>query len=174
MNDCPFCGHHNIAGVDECAHCQQPLVFLSKPRAQTPLERSILKDAVESLTPREPMLVHCDTPVGEVIRRLVNWKVGSVLVVDGREQLVGIFTERDALLRIGCELGDVEQQSVSQFMTPNPVTINVGDPLAQALHKMDLGGHRHLPVMRDGRVVGVISVRDLLQYCSDKLLQEQP
>lgn len=173
MNECPFCGHRNLPGVDECTHCQQPLVFLSKPRAQTPLERSILKDSVESLAPREPMLVHRDTAVGEVIRRLVNWKVGSVLVVDGHEQLVGIFTERDALLRIGCDVEAVASLPVAQFMTPNPVTISEQDPLAQALHKMDLGGYRHLPVMRDGHVVGVVSVRDLLQYCADKLLQEQ-
>lgn len=172
MNDCPFCGHHNLAGADECAHCQQPLVFLSKPRPRTFFERSLMKDNVAALGPREPMLVHADTAVGEVIRRMVNWKVGSVLVVDGKERLVGIFTERDALLRIGSEVSAVEDSPVSQFMTPGPLTISEDDPIAQALHKMDLLGCRHLPVMRGGRVTGVVSVRDILQYCATQLLPE--
>lgn len=173
MNACPFCGHENIPGADECSHCQQPLVFLSKPQARTPLERSILKDRVSVLNPREPMLVHRDVPVAEALRRLVNWKIGSVLVVDGNEQLVGIFTERDALLRIGTTIDDAGQSAVSNFMTPAPMTINDTDPIALALQKMDLGGYRHLPVLRDGRVIGVISVRDILEYCAQKLLQEQ-
>ncbi len=173
MNACPFCGHENIPGADECSECLQPLVFLSKPTARTPLERSILKDRVSALAPREPMLVHRDVPVAEALRRLVNWKIGSVLVVDGNEQLVGVFTERDALLRIGTTIGEVADASVADFMTPSPVTINEDDPIALALQKMDLGGYRHLPVMREGRVTGVISVRDILHYCSEKLLQEQ-
>src|SRR5262249_40581030 len=109
----------------------------------------------------------------EVIRRLVHWGIGSVLVVDGSEQLVGIFTERDALLRIGVCLDDVTQEPVANFMTPNPVSIDRHEPIAQALQKMDLGGLRHLPVLGDGRVVGVISVRDILRYCSQKLMEEE-
>ncbi len=173
MNACPFCGHENIPGTDECSHCQQPLVFLSKPRARTSLERSILKDGVSVLAPREPMLVHRDTPVGEVLRRLVNWKVGSVLIVDENEQLVGIFTERDALLRIGSEVEQISDQPVASYMSPAPVTVQHNDSIALALHRMDLGGYRHLPVLQGGQVMGVISVRDILQYCAEKLLQEQ-
>jgi CBS domain-containing protein len=173
MNACPFCRHENIPGADECSHCLEPLVFLSKPQARTPLERSILKDRVAILGPREPVLVHRDISVCEALRRLVNWKIGSLLVVDGNEQLVGIFTERDALLRIGVSIDEVADAPVAAFMTPSPVTINEDDPIALALQKMDLGGYRHLPVMRDDGVVGVISIRDILQYCAQKLLQEQ-
>jgi CBS domain-containing protein len=171
MSACPFCGEENIPGADECSYCLQPLVFLSKPRARTSLERSILKDRVSELCPREPMLVHRDVSICEAIRRLVNWKIGSVLVVDGHERLVGIFTERDALLRIGCLIDEIGDEPVAAFMTPSPVTVNDDDPIALALQKMDLGGYRHLPVLHEGRVVGVISVRDILRYCSQKLQQ---
>ncbi len=41
MSQCPYCGHENIAGEDDCVECQQPLTFLSKPKANTPLEKSI-------------------------------------------------------------------------------------------------------------------------------------
>lgn len=172
MSLCPFCGHQNIPGEDECVECRQPLGFLTTPRPRTPLEKSIQADRVSALEPRDPMIVHRDTAVGEVIRRLVNWQIGSVLVVDGREQLMGIFTERDALLRIGADLDQVQDLPVARFMTPNPMTIDENERIAQALQKMDQGEYRHLPVLREGRVCGVISVRDILRYCSEKLAQE--
>ena len=57
-------------------------------------------------------------------------------------------------------------------MTPDPETASESDPLAFALHKMDGGGYRHLPVLRDGKPVGMISVRDLLKHitslCRDR------
>jgi CBS domain-containing protein len=173
MSACPSCGHDNIAGADECSHCQQTLVFLTKPHAKSVLERNLQKDAIAALAPHEPVLVHRDTTLDEVLRRMVNWKIGSVLVVDGQEQLVGIFTERDALLRIGANIAAVKERPVSEFMTSAPVVVSIDDPVAHALHKMDLGGCRHLPVLREGRVCGVISVRDVLEYCSQRLLQEQ-
>ena len=53
---------------------------------------------------------------------------------------------------------------VEPFMTPNPETVTAEDTLAFALHKMDIGGYRHLPVLTDDRPSGVISVRDLLRH----------
>jgi CBS domain-containing protein len=77
---------------------------------------------------------------------------------------VGIFSERDLLTKVAGTAVDYERQPVSQFMTSNPETIQATDRLAFALHKMDCGGYRHLPVIKDGRPLGMISVRDMLRY----------
>jgi CBS domain-containing protein len=53
---------------------------------------------------------------------------------------------------------------VLQFMTPNPETVTAKDSLAFALHKMDGGGYRHMPVLSDGLPAGVISVRDMVRH----------
>ncbi|HEY2895409.1 MAG TPA: CBS domain-containing protein, partial [Pirellulales bacterium] len=99
---CPFCKAENIDGVDECDHCQQPLGFLSKPRAVSPIEHSILRDRVFKLGPRKPLTVSPQTPVAEVLRLMVARAVGCVIVGD-QDALVGIFTERDALVRLNTD-----------------------------------------------------------------------
>ena len=77
--------------------------------------------------------------------------------------LVGILTERDFLTKIAGVPG-YEELPVARFMTAAPVTVAPTDLLAAALARMDTGGYRHLPVVSDGKPVGVISVRDVLRH----------
>jgi len=58
---------------------------------------------------------------------------------------------------------------VSQFMTPSPETVDSEARIAFAVHKMDVGGYRHMPVVTQGRLSGVISVRDVLRYVTQNL-----
>jgi len=53
-------------------------------------------------------------------------------------------------------------------MTPEPVTLELNDKIAFALHKMHVGGYRHLPIMDGGKLVGVISIRDILSYVTER------
>lgn len=163
MVNCPDCGHENIEGADTCEMCEQSLIALSKPRPSSRVERSIMKSRVSSLVPREPLVVAPDTPVGEVVRRLINRSVGCAIVVEGHK-VVGIFTERDALVRLNVEAGRLAERPVSEFMTDSVETLEMTDRIAFALHKMDLGGYRHFPVLNDGRIAGFVSVRDMLRH----------
>ncbi len=88
-------------------------------------------------------------------------QVGSALVMDG-ETLVGIFTERDALRAVGSDF-DAEHHAVSGFMTADPSTIGPDAPATEALESMFAFGFRHLPVVEDGRVVGIVSMRDVMR-----------
>jgi CBS domain-containing protein len=76
---------------------------------------------------------------------------------------VGILTERDFLTKIA-GVPRYEELPVARFMTPCPVAVAPTDILAAALARMDSGGYRHLPVVCDGKPVGVISVRDVLRH----------
>lgn len=169
---CPYCGEENIDGADVCEACQQPLDFMSKPQPASAIERSVLKGRVDVLAPRPPVTVDANTPVSEVLNILMERRIGCVLVTKNGE-LAGIFSERDALVRIGAQASELKGRPISTFMTPNPETVDEEARIAFALHKMDIGGYRHLPVLDEGKIKGVISVRDILGYITDDLLATQ-
>jgi CBS domain-containing protein len=99
--------------------------------------------------------------VRDVARLMKERRVGAVMIVeDGK--LAGVFTERDVLFRVIAEDGDVRTTRLADVMTRNPQTIHPDKPFPDALHLMYEGGFRHVPVVEDGRPVGVISARDAL------------
>lgn len=89
-------------------------------------------------------------------------KVGSLLIVDRKGALVGIFTERDALVRVLAKGLDPTKTTLADVMTTQLQTIPSDRPLGHALHMMFEGGFRHVPVVDDGKPVGMISARDAL------------
>lgn len=88
-------------------------------------------------------------------------RIGSVLVVE-KDVLVGIFTERDGLFRVLAGGLDPDRTRVGEVMTAEPQTISPDRPLVHALHLMHEGGFRHMPVVENGRPVGVVSIRDAM------------
>lgn len=165
---CPLCGFDNIDGVDSCDACQTSLVDEPVARQKrTPLEARLARDPLADLKPAHPFVVDPSDTVGEVVALLARRNIGCALVVhEGR--LVGIFTERDVLMKIGADLGEVGQRPVREFMTPSPETLLYTDPLAFALNRMAVGDYRHIPIEKDGKPSGIISVRDVLAYITRK------
>ncbi len=100
-------------------------------------------------------------PVADAARLMRTHKVGAILVVDG-EQLAGIFTERDALFRVVAEGRDPHGTPVGEVMTANPTTINANQPFARAMELMHAGRFRHVPVVENGRAIGIVSARDAM------------
>jgi CBS domain-containing protein len=161
---CPTCGFDNLPGSEECSRCLQDLTQLDQPIAQNKVERSLMEDAVSTLRPREPVMVRPGTTVREAIGIMLSRDIGSLLVVDADGKLQGIFSERDLLTKVAGVAEGYADNPVRDYMTPNPETVTSNDTLAFALHKMDCGGYRHLPVVAKGRPTGVISVRDLVRH----------
>jgi len=161
---CPACSHDkNPPGADACANCGLALTHLDAPAPNGPVEASLVTDPVSVLDPRPPQTVPIDATLGDAIRQMTTGRIGAVLVTGPAGELVGILTERDFLTKVAGEPG-FEALPVSRFMTPDPETVTPTDVLAYALGKMDAGGYRHLPVVSDGKPVGVISVRDVLRH----------
>ena len=86
---------------------------------------------------------------------------GALLVCDGT-RLTGIFTERDALCRVIAAGRDPASTKLADVMTPQPMTMHADEPFIKALKLMHTRGFRHLPVVENGRPIGVVSARDAL------------
>lgn len=99
--------------------------------------------------------------VRDAAQRMVAAHVGSLMVVE-KDRLVGIFTERDVLTRVVAHERDPATTRIGDVMTREPQTATTEQPLGHALHLMYDGGFRHMPVVDNGRPVGMVSVRDAL------------
>ena len=110
---------------------------------------------------QEPVMAGADLTVSEAARLMKEHSVGALLVVDG-DRLAGIFTERDALFRVVAEGCDPGKTRLIDVMTRNPRTITPDRPFGHALHLMYEGTFRHVPVVENGRLLGMVSARDAL------------
>jgi CBS domain-containing protein len=97
--------------------------------------------------------------VGEAATLMGERRAGSALVMEG-DQLLGIFTERDIVRALGQHF-DAAGHPVSEWMTADPITVPPDTPVREALERMISGGFRHLPVVDEEAVIGVVSMRDL-------------
>jgi CBS domain-containing protein len=107
-----------------------------------------------------PLVGRPEDTVQAAAARMAAHRCGSILVCEGGE-LRGIFTERDLLARVVAEGHDPARTRLAEVMTPDPDTIGAAEPVAEAVRRMDEGCYRHLPVLEGGRVVGVVSLRDV-------------
>jgi CBS domain-containing protein len=161
---CPTCGYDNLPGNEECVNCQQDLTSVDRSCPQNRVERSLMEDQVAALRPNKPITVRPNTPLQAAIQAMLVSDIGALLVTDDDGRLLGIFSERDLLTKVAGIHIDYKQLVVRDFMTANPEVVNGTDTLNFALHKMDCGGYRHLPVLTDGKPLGVVSVRDMLRH----------
>ena len=109
---------------------------------------------------RDLLVVEPSTPLEEAARRMAERNVGTVLALEG-DRVVGILTERDVLRAVaaGLDPGD----PVSRWMTAHPETVDASDTTEHAATLMIHGGFRHLPVLEDGKLAGMLSIRDLVR-----------
>jgi CBS domain-containing protein len=161
---CPSCGHSNLPGADECGVCMTDFSALDVPAAQDRVEASVMSDPVRALKPKKPVTISSNALLGDALQRMVDEEIGALLVTNEANQMIGILTERDYLTKVVGILGDYSRRPLLPIMTPDPESVGIDDTLAYALHKMDIGGYRHLPVLENGRPVGIISVRDVIRH----------
>jgi CBS domain-containing protein len=110
---------------------------------------------------QKPVTVSKTASVREAAKLMAKERVGALLVVES-DRLIGIFTERDALFRVLARGIDPDRMLIAEVMTSKVMTISPDRPLGHALHMMFEGGFRHVPVVEEGRAVGIVSARDAL------------
>jgi len=115
---------------------------------------------VQSIYRSHVVVAERDEPLADAATRMREHRVGSLVVLDG-ERLAGILTERD-LTRAIADGADAETVLVAAYMTECPTVVSLDSDVRQAVVAMLELECRHLPVVDDGRVVGMVSIRDLL------------
>jgi CBS domain-containing protein len=119
--------------------------------------RSILNNKGHQIVSVEP-----DAKLATAIRTLGEKKIGAVLVMD-QGQLEGILSERDIVRVLGERGAGVLEEPVSEVMTRKVVTCKESDTVAELMEMMTTGKFRHLPVVDSGKVVGLISIGDIVK-----------
>ena len=159
---CPVCRSENFEGEDLCDNCGADLRARDIPQPFNESMDPVLGDRLAAFGLATPRTVGPGTPVAEAIRTMHEESVDYLLVLDG-ERLVGIFTERDAVLKVAGR--PLASSVIRDVMTPDPVMLRPGDTVAVAIHKMAVGGFRHIPIVdRGGRPIGVVSAADIFRH----------
>lgn len=122
--------------------------------------RQLLKD-------RETYTVEGTQSVFDVARFMVERNIGAVPVLESGK-LVGIFSERDIMKRVLAEGKDPKNARVSEVMTPNPLVVTADESFENCMLLMKQHGFRHLPILDDQKLVGLLSLRDLLLHEVDE------
>ena len=120
-----------------------------------------MKSARDIIRGQDMVTVHPATSVREAAGVMAARHIGAVPVADG-DRIVGIFTERDALTRIVAGGIDPSRTRVGEVMTSALVVADVGESYETCLDRMREARIRHLIVLDDGRMAGIISMRDLM------------
>jgi CBS domain-containing protein len=109
--------------------------------------------------------------VAEAARYMTELNVGAVCVLD-QGRLAGILSERDMMKRVIATNRDPSTTRVAEVMTPKPVVVEVTEDAQKCLKVMKQAKVRHLPVVEGDRLVGLLSLRDLLQVDLDEKVEE--
>ncbi len=122
---------------------------------------------LELLRGRDVLTIQDDLTIAEAVRFMVERNIGAVPVLHQRD-LVGIFSERDVMNRVVGRGVDPNVTPVAEVMSPDPLTVRPEETIHDCMVLMKQHGFRHLPVCEDGRLIGFLSLRDLLLHQVDE------
>ena len=125
---------------------------------------------VSDLLVRDVLSVEPSDTIGEAAEKMNAANVGAVVVMEDMVRIVGIVTERDLLRAVAARARAAEAR-VRQWMTPDPVTIDPDTTIEEAAKIMFDHNFRHLPVVKDGRALGIVSLRLLARWAFEQSVQ---
>lgn len=121
----------------------------------------------------EPAAVPIEATVADAVRMMLRQHVGAVGVIDDERRIAGIFTERDVLMKTSLSGRDPEHTSVREVMTTPVEMATLSTGPGEAMATMVERHYRHLPVVDEqGKLLGILSIRNLLEWRIDDLSQE--
>jgi CBS domain-containing protein len=163
---CPDCRAENIEGTDECQVCGSDLrtLKLPGPGRGDELEGKLLAGQLRDIAAKEAVNVGPGDPIAVAIHAMRETDAACVIVRDENRLIVGILTERDILMKAAGQEHDLMAMAVRDVMTPDPVMLREDDTLAVALHKMAVGGFRHIPFVDADGTTLMVSIQDVLSH----------
>jgi signal-transduction protein with cAMP-binding, CBS, and nucleotidyltransferase domain len=120
---------------------------------------NILKVKGRNVTTARP-----DDSVQEIANRLAQRKIGAIVIVGDNGVVDGIISERDLIRVIAQHGAQALQMKVTDVMTHNVVTCSLSTPVDETMEQMTRGRFRHLPVIEDGALIGIVSIGDIVKH----------
>lgn len=107
--------------------------------------------------------VEVTAKIAEAVRLLCEHNIGAIVVVDSNNSVVGILSERDIVRRMQTDSATVMLETIKTCMTSNPITCGTEATVNELMHTMSERRIRHIPVIDDSRLVGLISIGDVVK-----------
>ena len=121
---------------------------------------------------QDPVALPPEATVKDACQRMRDRRIGAVLIIEADRRLVGIFTGRDAVHRVLAAGKNAARTTLAEVMTRDPNAMPPGNTAIEALRLMEDGRFRHLPIVDDGKVVGIVSRFDFSGIELDRLDEE--
>jgi CBS domain-containing protein len=132
----------------------------------------IMRTVSDIVRDQDPVMLQPSATVRQACQRMRDYRVGAVLVTESDRRLLGIFTGRDAVHRVLAEGKSAARTKLAEVMTSAPATMPPGKTAIEALRLMEDGRYRHVPIVEDGKVVGIVSRFDFSGLELDRLDEE--
>lgn len=138
------------------------------------LQKYFVERQLRHLDPLEPLTVQADDSLDSTIGKMVEAKIGSLVVTDKAGLLTGILTEGDIFARGKPHLNDPSIVTVQEVMTPNPSALRVHSSISRAIFELSTRKIRHLPIVDSSKfAIGVVSSTDLIDYIVQKCQSDE-
>lgn len=121
---------------------------------------------------RDVCTVAPDTPVAQAVATLAEKRIGCIVVTTDGGALAGILSERDVVRMLAQKGGDVLDEPVSALMTAKVVTCSANQTISAVMEMMTTGRFRHVPVIEDGRLAGMVSIGDVVKHRLEETEEE--
>ena len=129
-----------------------------------PLERALAEEEIGTIRHEPFATISPETPVQEAINKLAALHIACLLVAE-KNRLVGVFSDRDVLMKVAFEYEDIKNRPVRDVMTTDPIYVNETDSAVSALSVMAMCGYRHVPVLDlNDNLVGIISPQRITDF----------
>lgn len=113
-----------------------------------------------------------DAKLYDAIAMLTEHKIGALVVAGADRRVIGILSERDIVALLAMPDANRFDNPVSSAMIADPVTCSPNDPIGQLMHSMTVGRFRHVPVVENGKLAGIISIGDVVKLRLEEMERE--
>lgn len=120
--------------------------------------------AILDLKGRDVVTIAPERTLGEAARLLSKHKIGALVVINTDRRVTGILSERDIVKAVSKEAAPALEAPVANVMTREVVTCTAHDTMADLMNRMTAGRFRHLPVVDEGRLAGIVSIGDVVKH----------
>ena len=139
----------------------------------TNISAKIFQEKIKTFNLKRICSIKENTLLKDAVTLMQSNNGGSILIVDEKNQVKGILTERDILMKVLGKEKDWENVSVNSVMTPGPLCLHEEDKIAHVMHNMHIGGYRHIPILNEkGHPVHMVSIKDVISFVFEQFPTE--